>query len=127
MSSFLRRLLSFEIRIRRRWRANEGVYAIVGGSSKYQIDDIGLGGLSFHYTDIGSPPKKGAYGLSIHLAKPPITVKLKGRTVSDEEIGELVFLNRKIKRRSVRFEPLNREQKRALRALIKSNIQNWHY
>jgi hypothetical protein len=124
MSSFFRRLLSLEIRIRRRWHAPTGVYAVVRGLGKHQIDDIGFGGLSFHYSDDGLRPNPGAYGVSIRTDTPSEVVTLKVRTVSDQDVGELIFQNKKIKRRSVRFEPLNYRQKKALKTLIKTHLNH---
>lgn len=124
VSSFIRRIFSLDIRIRRRWQAQDGIFAVVRGAGKHQVDDIGLGGLSFHYTDDGLYPKQGAYGLSVWSENHSTTIKLKGRTVSDEEVGELIFQNKKIKRRSVSFESISNQQKKALKALIKSNLDH---
>lgn len=122
MSRLLKRLLLLEVRKRRRWRSQGSIYAVVSGYGKHEVDDISFGGLSFHYTEGGLPKGKGAYGLSIrgnnHASE---GVKVKGRTVSDEEVGELVFQNKKIKRCSIRFEPLSSDQKKALRSIIKSH------
>jgi hypothetical protein len=124
MHSILKRLLSLEVRKRRRWRGKGIIYAVVRGFGKHEVDNIGLGGLSFHYSDEGKPPAKGAYGLSIRTrANASAEVKLKGRTVSDQDVGELVFQNKKIKRCSVRFEPLNQKQKAALKSIIKTRCK----
>ncbi len=122
MSNFIRRLLFLEIRLRRRWRSIDGIFASLPGAGSHRVDEIGFGGLSFHYSDEGLHHKEGAYGLSIHTQTPRFSIRLKGRTVSDQEVGELVFPNKKIKRRSVCFEPLNRDQKRELKALIRHNL-----
>lgn len=122
MSGLLKRLLLLEVRKRRRWRSLGSIYAVVSGYGRHEVDDISFGGLSFHYTEGGLPKGKGAYGLSIrghnHASE---MVRVKGRTVSDEEVGELVFQNKKIKCCRVRFEPLNSDQKKALKSIIKSH------
>ncbi len=122
MNKFLRRLLFLEIRMKRRWRSIDGIFTSLQGTGSHRVDEIGLGGLSFHYSDEGLLHKEGAYGLSIHTHKPRFSIRLKGHTVSDQEVGELVFPNKKIKRRSVCFEPLNRDQKKELKALIRHNL-----
>lgn len=121
MDSMFKRLLLLNIRKRRRWRGKGNIYAVVHGYGKHEVDNIGLGGLSFHYSDGDMPTGKGAYGLSIRTrANASAGVKIKGRTVCDQEVGELVFQNKKIKRCSVRFEPMNKEQKKALKSIIKN-------
>ena len=121
MDRLLKRLLLLEVRKRRRWRSQGGIYAVVSGYGRHEVDNIGFGGLSLHYTEGGLPKGKGAFGMSIRSNnKSSAAVKLKGRTVSDEEVGELVFQNKKIKRCSVRFEPLNSDQKKALKKIIKT-------
>lgn len=125
MSSILRRLLLLEVRKRRRWRTQGNIYAVVSGYGKHEVDNIGFGGLSFFYTEGEMPSGPGAFGLRLrsHL-NPSETVKVKGRTVADKEVGELVFQNKKIKRCSVRFEPLSSDQKKGIKSLIKSDRHN---
>lgn len=122
MSRILKRLVCLEIRKGRRWFSQGSIYAVVRGYGKHEVDNIGFGGLSFHYSEGDLPLGNGAYGLSLRSHQvPDEKVSLKGRTVSDEEVGELVFQKKKIKRCSVRFEPLNSDQKKALKSLINAH------
>ena len=105
MSEFIKRFFSLKIRRRRRYRVKNGAYVILSAHpGKYQIDDIGFGGLSFHYMDNGFRPKVGEYDLRVISENQPNTIQLIGRTVDDSETGELIFQKEKIKRRSIRFE-----------------------
>ena len=122
MSEFIKRVFSLRIRRRRRYRAKSGAYVILSAHpGKYQIDDIGFGGLSFHYIDNGYRPKRGSFDLRVTAEDQPSTIQLVGRTVHECETGELIFQKEKIKRRSIRFESLSRKQKKDLKAFIKNN------
>lgn len=119
MDSILKRFLGLKIRRRRRWRAGNGLYVVLNRSAgKYQIDDIGMGGLSFHYIDTGLQSKNGSYGLKIVSEHQSASVELEGRIVAERDTGELIFQKKKIKRRSVRFERVNRQQRRELKAFL---------
>lgn len=120
MTPFMKRLLLLQMRRRRRYRTNGGLYVILDSlPGKHVVDDISAGGLSYHYVDTGLRPKRGAYGLKVLLENPRLAVALAGKTISDCETGELIFQNQKIKRRSIRFERMNRRQKQELKDLIK--------
>ena len=122
MSEFIKRFFSLRIRRRRRYRVKKGVYVVLSAQpGKYQIDDIGFGGLSFHYMDNGFRPKRGEYDLSVISENQPSAIHLVGRTVDESEIGELIFHNEKIRRRSIRFESVSRKQKKDLKFFIKNN------
>lgn len=120
MANYLRRLLLLQMRRRRRFRPIGALYVIVDSyPGKHQVDDISSGGLSYHYVDNGLRPKKGSYGLRVLSERYRLAVELAGKTISDRETGELIFQNQKIKRRSIRFEHMNRRQKKELKDLIK--------
>ncbi len=119
MSSFLKRVFCLKIRRRRRWRAGNGLYVVLNRSaSKFQIDDIGMGGLSFHYIETGLQSRNGSYDLKIVSENQPTAVEIEGKTVAENETGELIFQKKRIKRRSIRFERVNRRQRRELKALL---------
>ena len=64
MNVIIPRLLGFRFRKRRRYRAKKGLYAVLENySGKNPVGDISMGGLSFYYTDNGTPwsRKKGGY------------------------------------------------------------------
>ncbi len=125
MPKMFRRLLSLRIRKRRRYRAKNGLYVVPPSSlGKNQIDDISLGGLSFYYVDTGARPLKRGYAVKVMADSQLASVQIPCRTVSDSETGELVSQNQKIKRRSVRFEKLTMQQKKALKSLIKEFTSN---
>jgi len=50
----------------------------------------------------------------------PLAVYLAGTIVAENETGELIFENKKIKRRSVRFDHMNMQNRRDLESFIKS-------
>jgi hypothetical protein len=120
MTHYLKRLLLLQMRRRRRYRTSGGLYVIFDNfPGKHVVDDISSGGLSYHYVDNGLRPKNGAYGLKVLTESPRLSVELAGKTISDHETGELIFQNKKIKRRSIRFERMNSRQKQELKDLIK--------
>ena len=88
---------------------------------RHQIDDISVSGLSYYYIDGGIRPKSGAYGLRVVSSTPSHTLRLTGKTISDRETGELVSQHQKIKRRSVRFQTMNKDQRKTLKRIIKSH------
>lgn len=120
MERMFKRLMTLKFRKKRRYRVKSGLYAVVENSTgKNQIDDIGMGGLSYYYIDSGIRPKKHAYDLTVLPENQQPPVQFSCKTVSDRETGELIFQNQRIKRRSVRFERLNIEQKQKLKHLIR--------
>ena len=122
MNALIKRLLFLKIRRRRRYRLKGGAYVVVGAhAGKFEIDEIGVGGLSFHYIDNGFRSRGGEYDLRVVGENRQETIRLVGRTVDESETGELIFRNAKIKRRSVRFESLDRRQKSHLKLFIKNN------
>ena len=119
LSSIIKRLLRLKIRRRRRRRAGKGLYVVVNRTAgRYQIDDIGMGGLSFHYVDSGLQPSSGSYDLRIVSDNQHLAVEVEGKIVAENETGELVFQRKRIKRRSIRFERVNRQQRIDLKALL---------
>ena len=124
MSSILKRFIGMKIRRRRRWRAGNGIYVKLSHTiGKFQIDDIGMGGLSFHYIDTGLPSRNVTHDLKILSENQPAVIELEGRVVAENDTGELIFQKKKIKRRSVRFERLNSEQRQQLKVLIAQFIK----
>ena len=122
MNTLIKRLLFLKVRRRRRYRLKGGAYVVIGGhTGKFEIDEIGVGGLSFHYIDNGFRSKGGEYDLRVVGEKQQQTIRLIGRTVDESETGELIFRNAKIKRRSIRFESLDSRQKIDLKLFIKNN------
>ena len=120
MNEFVKRVFSMKIRRRRRFRLKGGAYVVLNASpGRYQIDDIGYGGLSFHYIDNGY--RSSGRSLPLRIMAENQTVRLNGRTVDENETGELIFHNEKIRRRSIRFETMDRRQKKDLKAFIKNN------
>jgi c-di-GMP-binding flagellar brake protein YcgR len=119
MNDLLKRFIGLKIRKRRRYRPVHVLYAIVENSGvKNQVDDISLGGLSFYFIDNGFRPKKNSYTIKLYGRNSPEYVEVACKTISESETGELVFQNKKIKRRSVKFERLNSQQKEKLKRLI---------
>lgn len=119
MTSFLTRLLTLQVRKRRRYKAKDGIFVVYEQSlSKNQIDTISMGGLSFYYIDNGMRIDRGSYQLALfskdrlHLSKIPF------KTVSDVETGEILFRNKKIKRQSVHFKELTGPQRNQLKQII---------
>ena len=119
MSGILGRILMFKVRKRRRYRAKEGLYVVMENFiEKNQIGDISLGGLSFYYVDNGMPLKKSHYDLRVTASSPSASTQIPCQTVSDTEAGEFIFQNKKIKRRSVKFQRLSQSQKMELKHII---------
>jgi hypothetical protein len=122
MSFDIRRLFTFRIRKRRRRRASNGLFVVLESiPGKHQIDDISSGGLSYYYIDNGIRPKIGSYALKVIANSKPISLRLVGKTICDRVTGELVSQSQKIKRRSIRFERMNSQQKKMLRDIIKNH------
>lgn len=120
MKTFLGRLLAFKFRKKRRYKAKSGLFAVPENQiNRNQIGDISLGGLSFYYVDNGQRAKKNDYTLTLMVDGKANLVQVSCRTVSDSEAGQLVYQNRRILRRSVRFVKLNLQQKRKIRHLIR--------
>ncbi len=119
MRPMFKRFLFMQFRRRRRWRPGNGLFVVLGvAAGRHQIDDIGMGGLSFHYVDNGLPSKHMAFDLKIVSEIPPTALQMEGKTVSDTETGELIFQRKRIKRRGIRFERISRQQRRQLKTLI---------
>lgn len=124
MTHYLKRVLLLQMRRRRRYRTSGGLYVVFDSfPGKHVVDDISSGGLSYYYVDNGLRLKHGAYGLRVLSESPRLAVELAGKTISDHETGELIFQNKKIKRRSIRFERMNRRQKKELMDLIKITLR----
>lgn len=120
MSIDIKRFLSLRLRKRFRRRAKNGLYVVLeSGPLRHQIDDISYGGLSYHYIDGGFRPKSGAYSLMVVSTSEAQPLTLTGKTICESETGALVSQNKKIKRRSIRFERLNAQQKKRLKDIIK--------
>lgn len=122
MNRVLKRILSLKVRRRRRYRVKDGAYVMLSNfPGKYQIDDIGFGGLSFHCVDTGLQPHASHQEMKIVTDHQPQTVYLVGKVVAESETGELIFEKKKIKRRCIQFDRLNSRSKKALQDFIKNN------
>jgi hypothetical protein len=119
MVSLLKRLFILGFRKQKRHHAKDGVFVIYDQSmSKNQVDDISLGGLSFHYVDKGWKIDRGSYELSLINHGRIFIGNVPFRTVSDSETGEFIFNATKVKRQGVRFERLSHRQIKRLKAII---------
>lgn len=122
MNQLIKRVFSLKIRRRRRYKLRNGAYVVLSNSpGRYEIEEIGYGGLSFHYIDNGRKTNNGSQNIKIVSENHPYTVHLAGRIVSENETGELIFEKKKIKRRSIRFDKMNNQTKVELGAFIKNN------
>lgn len=122
MNNYFKRIFSFKIRRRRRYRVKTGAYVMLSSiPGKYQIDDIGFGGLSFHCIDSGQKSHSTQQEMKIIADHHPQTVYLVGKVVGESETGELIFEQKKIKRRCIQFARLNSQNKKALQNFIKNN------
>ena len=122
MFRYLKRILSLKLRRRRRYRVKDGAYVMLSNlPGKYQIDDIGFGGLSFHCIDNGHKTQSSHQEMKIIADNQPLTVYLVGKVVSESETGELIFEKKKIKRRCIQFDRLNSQNKKALQDFIRNN------
>ncbi len=122
MKRYLKRILSFKLRRRRRYRVKDGAYVMLSNfPGKYQIDDIGFGGLSFHCIDNGHKPQSTHQEMKIVADNQPESVYVVGKVVAESETGELIFEKKKIKRRCIQFDRLNSQNKKALQDFIKNN------
>lgn len=124
MEEFLKRLLTLRVRKKRRFKVKKGLSVVVNGASgigRNRINDIGMGGLSFYYTDYGNSTDNSTkkQNLSVIPDGRPAIIHIPCRTVCDSETGELIFPNQRIMRRSVKFGRMNDYQKRQMRDLIK--------
>ena len=102
-----------EQRKHKRFRAQDGTYAILKGPGKKlgQVINISIGGLAFRYIDIGERPKK-SYQLDIFLTENSFRLeKLNFKTISDFEVDdEFNFSSIPMRRRGVQFEELEQNQ-----------------
>ncbi|MEJ2156048.1 MAG: hypothetical protein P8X96_11980 [Desulfobacteraceae bacterium] len=123
MNRYLKRILTFKLRRRRRYRVKHGAYVMLSNiPGKYQIDDIGFGGLSFHCVDNGLKPYPTHQDMRIIAANQSQTVNIVGKVVAESETGELIFEKKTIKRRCIQFDRLNSQNKKALQNFIKNNM-----
>ncbi len=115
----LKRLVAFKLRRSRRYRPRHNLFVILEHSRvKNPVGDISMGGLSFYYLDNGLKIGKGSYELKLATGDGLPLVSVTFTTISDNETGKLVFQKQKIKRHSVRFENLTRDQKARLKSII---------
>jgi len=94
------------------------------GPGKNQVCDIGMGGLSFYYVDRGAKANRDHQTLTVSTAGQPAVVHVPCRTVSDSDAGELLLLNQRVRRRSVKFERLSARHKAQIKDLIKKHVIN---
>jgi c-di-GMP-binding flagellar brake protein YcgR len=121
--TLIKRLLTLRIRKYRRHQAKDGAYVTYGRAlARHQINDLSMGGLSFYYVDKGSSVGLGFRKISLINRNRICLEEVPFKTVSDVETGEIMFQNKnkKVKRKSVRFDRLTRRQKRQLKAFISS-------
>lgn len=119
--TLLKRLLTLRIRKYRRHQAKDGAYVAYGHAmARHQINDLSMGGLSFYYVDKGRAVSLGFREISLIKHNRICLEEVPFKTVSDVEMGEILFQNKKVKRQSVRFDGLTRHQKRQLKAFISS-------
>lgn len=117
---FIKRMLTFRLRKKRRFKAREGLYIFLGNSlTPNQVYDINMRGLSYYYVDQGINPGKGSRQLTLVTRNNLLVAKLPYETVSDFESAEIMFQNKRIKRRSVRFGKLSFSQKSKLKDTLK--------
>jgi len=122
METFIKRLLTLKIRKKRRFKVKKGVSAVLGGATslgRNQINDIGMGGLSFYYTDNGNSVTHKSHNVSVIPDGRPTISHIPCRTISDADTGELIFPNQRVKRRSIKFERLSVRQKKQVKQIIK--------
>ncbi len=116
----LKRLLAFKVRRYRRYRPRNNLFVILEHSrAKIPVGDISMGGLSFYYLDKGAKIGKGTYELKLATSQGPPLAEITFTTVSDNEAGRLIFQKQKIKRHSVRFKNLTKDQKERLKSIIR--------
>jgi hypothetical protein len=117
--SFIRRLLTFNIRKKRRLKAMDGIFVVLGNSlTKNQVGDISMYGLSFYYIDRGIKLRKGPCELKILINNDLWMGEVPCKIVSDIDTAEIRFQNKKIKRQSVRFGRLSHSQKSKLKYIL---------
>jgi hypothetical protein len=117
--SMLKRLLTLKVRKQKRHMARDGVYVVYNMlGSKNQVENISMGGLSFHYVYKGMRIDKGSQELSLVNGNRTYLAKVAFTAVSDTEIGEILFRNKRVKRQGVRFGNLSNAQKIRLKKFI---------
>lgn len=120
--NFLKRLITFKFRKQRRFNARDGVYVVMENSiQKNQINNISMGGLAFDYEDTGYLHGRGSYELKVVADSNLALDRIPFKTVTESNIGEVLYPYRKIKRQSIQFESLTPAQKAQLRYFIKNN------
>ncbi len=124
MGEFLKRLLTLRVRKKRRFKVKKGLNVVLSGAGaigRNRINDIGMGGLSFYYTEDGHSVDNNskAQNLSVIPDGQPAIIHIPCRTVCDDETGELIFPNQRVKRRSVKFGRLSDYQKKQVKGLIR--------
>jgi len=75
--------------------------------------------LSFYYIENGAKVSRDQQILTLLTDGPTSSVQIACRTVGDDNTGELIFSNQSVKRRCVKFEHLNPDQKKQLKNIIK--------
>jgi hypothetical protein len=124
VDNLLARILKFRYKHRKhkRYKTREGLTVILDQKATKgdEIIDIGMGGLTFNYVDMGEPLKE-KFEIDIHVDGELIIEKAKVKLVSNIEVGDISFQGKNIRRISVQFLSLTPVQEFDLRALIKSH------
>ncbi len=128
MEELFKRLLTLRVRKKRRFKVKKGLSVVLSGAThigRNRINDIGMGGLSFYYTDEGGSVSNNSkpQNLSVIPDGQPAIVHIPCRTVCDDETGELIFPNQRVKRRSVKFGRMSDYQKKQMKGLIKDFVR----
>lgn len=112
-----------EQRKHKRFRPQEGTYAVLKGAGKKlgQVINISRGGLAFRYIDIGERPKR-SFELDISIEEYGFKLdNLSFETVSDFSTSrEFPFSSTPIRRRGGQFKALNKNQISGLQYFIQN-------
>jgi len=122
MHKIIKRFFTLRLRKRRRFRVKDGIYVVQGrylSSGKNQVNDIGMGGLSFYFIESGNRVGRDQQTVTLLTDRPNSAVHVPCSIVCDDSTGELIFSNQSVKRRCVKFGRLSAEQKKQIKELIK--------
>ncbi len=122
MENFLKKIFRFKHRKHKRYKVRDGLTVVLDPETQKgdEILDIGMGGLTFNYVDVGEP-LEDKFKIDILVDNELYLEKLKVILASNIEVGDISFRAKNIRRISVQFASLTPVQEFDLKALIRSH------
>ena len=122
LENFLKKIFKYNHRKYKRYKVRDGLTVVLDFETRKsdQVIDIGMGGLTFNYVDVGEP-LDDKFKIDILVDNELYLEKLKVILVSNIEVGDISFRSKNIRRISVQFASLTPVQEFDLKALTRSH------